>query len=109
LLVAPLPVEPLSFGKPAANEFDVFLRCRNAALGLLLEGMQDVNHVSKLHRVYSTIGIRIVTISDPHHPCSTETLKGFSRRIGFTHLRRIESLPNIETDVLREGLEVPSR
>jgi hypothetical protein len=34
-----LPVKPLSFREFAADEFNVFLRGRNAALGFLLEGM----------------------------------------------------------------------
>jgi len=60
LLVAPLPVKPLSFGESAANQFDVLLRRRDAALGFLLEGVENVNHIGKLHSVDSTIGIRIV-------------------------------------------------
>jgi hypothetical protein len=55
-------MKPLSFCKPAANEIKFFLRRGNAALGFLLESVQHINHVGKLHGVYSAIGVGIVTV-----------------------------------------------
>jgi hypothetical protein len=71
-------MKPLSFCKPAANEIDFFLRCGNAALGLLLEGVQHINHVGKLHGVHGAIGVGIVTVDNLQYPRAAEPLRGFA-------------------------------
>jgi len=52
-------MKPLSFYKPAANEIEFFLRRGNAALGFLLESVQHINHVRKLHGVYGAVSVGI--------------------------------------------------
>ncbi len=65
-------MKPLSFCKPAANEIDFFLRRGNAALGFLLESVQHINHVGKLHGVHGAIGVGIVTVDYLHHTRATK-------------------------------------
>ena len=43
-------MKPLGLGQPAANQVDLGLRSRDAALGLLLEGMEHVDRLVKLRR-----------------------------------------------------------
>jgi hypothetical protein len=90
------------------DEVDCALRRSDAALGLFLKGMQNIDHIAELYRVNRAIRILVVTVNDLHDLRSAKGFEGFGCRVSFTHLRRIERLADIVTDLSRKAFEVSS-
>lgn len=83
----------MSFGQlePRFDYFDIALRCLDPLLGLLLEGMKDIDNPGKTNCVDGSISIAVFIIDDLEHTAATEALQRLGTRMLIAILRVVES------------------
>ena len=79
-----------------------------ALLGLLLEGMEDVDDVTELDRVDRTVGVTVMVFHDFQHACAAEAFQRLGIRVFATRLSQIERMTDFTDGVFREGKKIVS-
>src|SRR5262249_34421389 len=109
LTLAPFGVVFAGTFEAAFNQVHVLLRCGNAALGLLLKAMQNIDGMSKLHRIHGTVGIPVVIVYDFQDPCPTKAFEGLGVGMLLSLLGKVEGIAHDILYLIGKHLQVHLR
>ena len=98
----PFSVETFRLSQPALDEVKILLGHCNTLLGLLLEGVQDVDSCLKPHIVDGAPDVAVLVRDNFKHRSSAKTFERLGRGIDFTLLGGIERLADIAPHLARE-------
>src|ERR1700683_4779635 len=90
MLILPLSVQSGGLGQAVLDQFNLLFRGGNAAIRLLLEGMQHVHCLGETKSVNSTPRTALSLRHNLHDRSSAKAFQRVCRRIGFTLLRGVQ-------------------
>ena len=83
--------------KPCLDYLDIALRGLDSLLGLLLEGMKDVDNAGKANGVDGAVSIAVLVIDYLEHTPAAKSLQGFGTRMLFAILCIVDRQPMTRT------------